>query len=421
MNRNIPYRSIIILWLAWAIILSSYQIYVSWRMVPQGPDYGLSWTPTNTTEPDQDQYLQPGQAFIDQHNAWDSEYYLSIAMHGYKDPAMRAVPENYSWNNPQTSTNAQHPEWISMNYAFFPFYPFMIRLFSYPLNLFPIQPFDAAVLAGVLVSLLGTLTAMIAIYDIARDRLEESGAMRAVFYLLIWPASMFLAQVYTEGLFIGLSFAAIALARGSKWIPAAILAAAATWTRASGALILIPMGWYWWQSGGLKQLFEKPNWKKIAELLLVVSPIVAYFIWSLIFGRQFHIVESNFFNRTLLAVRNTWGTFQHTVMPAIAGDNLQAKAYYLMEWFGILFGIGASFAMMKRYPGIALYSQALIVFSLTTGPIQGMHRYVMGAPVIFLLPAIWGKNEVFDRAWSLANILWMGILAAIFSYGFFAG
>ena len=414
-------RNLVLLWLSWAIILSAYQIYVSWRMVPQGPDYGLSWTPSNTTEPDQNQYRDPIQAFITQHHGWDSEYYLSIAMHGYNDPAMRAIPENYSWNNPLTSTNAEHPEWISMNYAFFPFYPFMIRLFSYPLNLFPIQPFDAAVLAGVLVSLLGTLAAMIAIYDIAKDQLQTSGAMRAAFYLLIWPASIFLAQVYTEGLFLGLSFAAIALSKRNKWIPAAILAAAATWTRASGALLIIPMCWYWWKSGCFKQLFEEFNLKKIATLLLVISPAIAYGIWNLIYGQPFHIIETNFFSRNLLAIRQTWGTFHAQVLPAITGNNLQSKAYYLLECFGILFGFGASFALLKRYPGIAIYSLALILFSLTTGPIQGMHRYVMGAPVIFLLPALWGKHEVFDRAWSLANILLMGVLAAIFSYGFFAG
>jgi hypothetical protein len=62
-----------------------------------------------------------------------------------------------------------------------------------------------------------------------------------------------------------------------------------------------------------------------------------------------------------------------------------------------------------------------IFFSLTSGGAQGMHRYVMAAPVIFLLPARWGKSEAFDRIWTLSNILLMGVFAIMFSFNFWAG
>jgi hypothetical protein len=421
MIKNIPYRKIIFLWLLWAFILCGFQIYSTWRMVPQRPDYGLSWTAGETRDEDQFRVPYLSDPLMNEHVAWDSEYYLSIAMFGYNDPVMRAIPENYTWAAPVVSTNAVHPDWISMNYAFFPLYPILINIFSKPLMILGLPLLATSTLAGILVSLLGTLAAMIAIYDIARDQLEESGAMRAVFYLLIWPASMFLAQVYTEGLFLGLSYGAIALAKRDKWIPAAFLAAAATWTRASGALLLLPMCFYWWQNGNLKSIIHHPNWKKGVRIILAISPIVAYFVWNALFGYQFHIIESNFFGRHLLAFQQTWHDIQFNVLPSLSDGNLQSRAYYLLEWFGMLFGLGASFAMLKRYPGIAVYSLALIIFSLTSGAMQGMHRYVMGAPVIFLLPALWGKNEVFDRTWSLATILMMGILAMVFSFNFFAG
>jgi hypothetical protein len=45
----------------------------------------------------------------------------------------------------------------------------------------------------------------------------------------------------------------------------------------------------------------------------------------------------------------------------------------------------------------------------------------MAAPVIFLVSARWGKHEAFDRAWTLAGVLLMGVFAIMFSYDFWAG
>jgi hypothetical protein len=38
-----------------------------------------------------------------------------------------------------------------------------------------------------------------------------------------------------------------------------------------------------------------------------------------------------------------------------------------------------------------------------------------------MIPARWGKNEVFDRGWTLGNVLLMGVFAAMFSVDFWAG
>jgi hypothetical protein len=77
--------------------------------------------------------------------------------------------------------------------------------------------------------------------------------------------------------------------------------------------------------------------------------------------------------------------------------------------------------MLRRRPALSLYSLAVIVFSLTSGSAQGMQRYVLAAPVIFLVLARWGRHEAFDRAWTLASVLLMGVFAIMFSYDFWAG
>ncbi len=86
-----------------------------------------------------------------------------------------------------------------------------MHLFSIPLSLLKLTPIATATLAGVIVSALGILAAMLALYDLTHEALGEDGGMRAVFYLLIFPTSFFFMQVYTEGLFVGLAFGCLAL------------------------------------------------------------------------------------------------------------------------------------------------------------------------------------------------------------------
>ena len=195
-------RTIILIWLGWAVVLLAYQAFAPARLPLARPDRATSFS-ADETDPSRHQgrpYL--AGSFLNSHVAWDSEYYLSIALHGYDDPQMRAVSPASTPADPKSGLQAAHPTWISVNYAFFPVYPYAMRTLSGPLRLFGLDPLAAATLAGVLISLLGTLGAVVALGDLAEEDAADDG-VRAGFYLLIWPGSVFLAQVYSEGLFLG--------------------------------------------------------------------------------------------------------------------------------------------------------------------------------------------------------------------------
>ena len=93
----------------------------------------------------------------------------------------------------------------------------------------------------------------------------------------------------------------------------------------------------------------------------------------------------------------------------------------LLVFAAIAFGLLTSLLLWKRDKALLFYSLATIVFALTSGAAQGMQRYVMAAPAVFLVPAAWGRHEVFDRAWTLSNVLLLGVYAAMFSFDFWAG
>jgi hypothetical protein len=400
-----------------------YQIYVRARFQPERPDYAVSiWTQNETRADSQNDKPYLLEPFLNDHVSWDSEYYLSIALGGYADRQMRSIPPTFNWYNPQVALKGEAPdEWVSMNHAFLPFYPLVMRVFSYPLQVFGLNPIATATLSGVIVSLLGTLLAMLALHDLARDDLGEPGGVRAAFYLIIFPAGMFLAQVYTEGLFLGLSFATLALARRQRWMWAALLAIGAVWTRAAGGLLFIPLLWYWWKSGGWQRLQQHFAWREVGTLLMLFSPVLAYVIWNVVLGRQFHVIESNFFSRGLLLIDQSVEAWRTAWEAMLDGRYSAERAYYLTEFAAIALGVITCLLMWKRDKALMVYGLATIVFALTSGAAQGMHRYVMAAPAAFLVPALWGRREAFDRSWTLGNVLLMSIYAAVFSFDFWAG
>ncbi len=400
-----PKRQIIALWLAWAFILVGFQTMVDARYQPMRPDRALDWTPQETGRTSQNDKPYLLETFMNRQVSWDSEFYISIAIAGYDDPAIRVADTP---NGP-----------LALNHAFFPLYPLLMSFMTGLLTPLGMNAIATASLAGVLIALGGTLLAMYALYDIARAELDESGGLRASFYLLIFPSSFFLAQVYTEGLFIGLSFSALALMRRKNWLWAGTCAMLATWTRATGGLLIIPL-WIAWLLEIRNYHLQNGLWPSARSLIVnsasMTLPLVAYLVWRAALGHSFELVEANFFGRALLNVGAFWDGFQKAITSIINGDNSQMRVYYLLEFGAVLIALIACLATWRRYPLISLYGIAALFVSVTSGAPQSLIRYVLVIPSLFIMPARLGANIVFDRAWTTACILLLGMQVSLFTF-----
>lgn len=405
MRRNLtpPIRSLIVIWAAWFAILFAYQAVVTARLDLRRPDFAVVWTPGATlanSQAEQPYLLDP---FMNRQVSWDSEYYISIALVGYDDPVVRSVP-------------VPAPVRPSLNYAFFPLYPLLMRAFAFPLRLLGLSAIATVTLAGVIVALLGTLAGMVALWDMAREELGDDGGLRAAFYLLIFPTGFFLAMVYSEGLFVGIAFSALALSARKKWLWASLLAAIAPWVRAHGAILVLPLAVAWlqsidWRSGWRDQLSPA----LVGQGLMALAPLVSYFIWRTgPLGQGWAITQDGLFSRGLLvwdqSIRQWTQSLQY------AGTNPQASAYYGLELAALALGTVASLGVLRRYPAAALFSLGVIVLSAFSGVAQSMSRYVLVAPAITLALSRWGRSPTFDRAWSIISLLLMGLLALLFSF-----
>lgn len=407
-------RQIVCLWLAWVVILAGYQAAVTARYQVQKPDYALSWTASMTSDQLHQPYLI--EPFMNAQVAWDSEFYLSIALHGYDDPQVRSVP-------PQPDAQPPFDRALSLNYAFFPVYPYLIRLLVVPLSVLGLNAIATATLAGVLISVFGSLAGMIALYDLTRSSVDHATGLRSAFYLISFPTSFFLAQVYTEGLFIGLSFGCLALLKRKRWIGAGLLAAIATLTRAVGVGLLIPLLWSWFEAHPEVTPLQKRSWRPryLIQLLALLSPLIVHLGWKTSFqGGAFQIVEESFFRCTLLnlsAAIPAW----HQAFLALFSSNSAAMIYYAIEFSAILIGVMSCLLTLKRYPAISLYGLLIITVSITCGTAWSISRYLLAVPSIFLVLNRFGQFELFDRIWCLVSILLLAMLAALFSFNLWVG
>ena len=416
MQNGHPLRTTVLIWLAWAIVLIGFQALATARYQPRRPDDVLSWTTSETRAGSQDDKPYLVDPFMNQQVSWDSEFYLSIATVGYDDPAVRAISADFYWDRSRYCVAGQDQPCYSLNYAFFPAYPYLTRLVALPLRVLRLTPIATSTLAGVIVSLLGTLGAMLALYDLTRDELGEAGGLRTAFYLVIFPTGFFLATIYTEGLFLGLCFGCMALVRRKQWVWASLLAALATWTRAGGVALIIPLGIAW-----LREASGMPrSWKTWGKALLALSPVAAYLIWRYFLGTQFYLVEHNFFGRETLALNRSWQVWSEA-WSLLSGSNEQTVVYYGVEFAAIALGVVACLVTLRRYPDLSLFGLAVIVIALSSGGAQGMHRYVLAAPSVLVVLSRLGKNAVFDKGWTLLSTLLMGLYATLFAFDMWAG
>jgi len=381
------------------VILWSYQAAVIARYHVQRPDSALFWTAGRTGD---SQSTNLAESFMNAQVAWDSEFYLSIALHGYDDPQSR-----------QLSQPA-----LSLNYAFYPVYPYLMRLLAYPLSGLGLTPVATATLAGLWLSALGTLAGVMALASWVRQTEGEAQAFRAAAYLLSFPTGFFLAQLYTEGLFVGLSFGCLALLQRQRWLWAVGLATIATLTRAVGLFLVVPLAWDWLSAGRRQGRLSR---QLILQLVTLFSPVVVHLLWRFsVWGEAFQTVQQQFFGCQLLNLRGAFASW-NTGFLALSGNNSAAVVQYAIEFAAILLGLLCCFATIRRYPAISIYGLLIILVSTTCGTAWSISRYLLTVPSVFITLSHLGKSALFDRIWSLISILLLAMLTALFSFNFWAG
>lgn len=137
---------------------------------------------------------------------WDATWYHEIATQGYVS---------------------------RLHAVFFPLYPLAARVVGWVTG--------SVVVAGLLISCAAFLGALVALWRLTELELGPEAAGRTVWLLAMFPASLFFSAFYAEALFLALTVTSFLAARQRRWAWAGVLGMAASATRNSGWLLIVPL------------------------------------------------------------------------------------------------------------------------------------------------------------------------------------
>jgi Gpi18-like mannosyltransferase len=147
-------------------------------------------------------------SLIETWHRWDTGHFITIATRGYID-----------W-------------WRT---AFFPLYPLLIHVVNMVIS--------NAVLAGLIVSNLTGLGALVVFYRLVDADFGEDLAYRSVLYYALFPMGFFLAAAYSESLFMLLTLSSFYAMRRGHWWLAGLAGLFASLTRAAAVPLLVPFAY----------------------------------------------------------------------------------------------------------------------------------------------------------------------------------
>lgn len=301
--------------------------------------------------------------------------------------------------------------------TFMPGMPALMALVAFPLG-------GNVALAGLVVSGVAMVVALVGLQRLVADDLGVVVARRSAWLVVAWPAALFWLAPFTEALFLAASVWAFRYTRQERWIPAAACAALAVATRLPGILLIVPIAWEagraaWdrWRAG--EGIFTRAV---LESAIAVAAPAVALVAivalqqawtgtnlfesqdaWG---GREFHLPWET--------VAAAWDWVQH-------GSQLQGIE--LLNLAALLLCAALTLLGIRRVPAsYVLYAGAtvlLLAIRLQPIPLTSTVRYLGAAFTCLVVAAVLLRRPSAERAWLIASAAIAGLLVAMFVGGSF--
>jgi hypothetical protein len=329
-------------------------------------------------------------AFTDWHR-WDAIWYGSIAQNGYQYFGTREAS----------------------NVAFFPLFPLVDGLVSHTLGL-PVE------ISGSIVSTLLALIACYLLYRLTlRETDDEDTAHRSIVYFLAFPAAYYLAIGYSEALYVVCALAAFTFAREGKWGWCFVAGFLAGLSRLHGALLIVPIGFEYLRQ---QRLIWRPTLSpKILSVFAAPIGVLAFMGYlGLTFGKPlaYFEVQTLFFKGIRADAfptfpGTTFANYFHGLLTGVPSTESVAVMGAMILLIILTIEV---WARLPRIYGV--YMLTVTLFSLTSGDLISMPRFVVPMFPGFIALALIGKNRSLDRAILIVSIILQGVLALMFVKGY---
>lgn len=326
---------------------------------------------------------------------WDAPHYLDIASQGY------------------TADQSLGDLWLFI--VFYPLYPALAALLK-PL-------FGTVFNAATAISWLSLAGASALLWKLADEEGAGQDGNRAVKYLLLFPAAIFLGAPYTESLFLFLSALSLWAMRKEKWWLAGLAGFFAALARNMGLLLAVPFAVELLDRLGVlsepRRLLNSRFWvdflRRGAWVLLIPLGAATYLLINqAVYGDPFMFlqIQSDHWGQHAQA---PWKTVLTTWSNLIGSGSDPAQKQYL--WAPQIAGMAAMlialpFLMRKMRPAWAAYLLVYTVVSLSPSWLLSFNRYMMGAIPLFLGLAVMTRKKTADTILTIVFAAAMLFLAA---------
>lgn len=356
---------------------------------------------------------------------WDSVWYLEIARHGYR----QALPGGVFPPGPRTT--------------FFPLYPMLVRGVGFIVR--------SDLIAGVLISLVCLLVALVLLYRLAALELGAERARVCVMLIAFFPVSYYFSAVYTESLFLALSVGCVYAARSGRWPQAGLLGALASASRNGGVLLVVPIVLLYLYGPREDRLAPGPR-HGVLERLRPVYPVRPSLAWVLLVpaGLGIYLLylalatghglspfssESYWYHHFAGPFGGVWdgmvaawdglrqlihGPSQTVIYFKLAGgDPIQVAGQNLMLFGFLVVGVIAFIGVLRRLPlAYGAYTlvalAAPLTYPVTPLPLSSIPRYEL---VVFPL-FMWAADWVCRRRVALQALACSAVLLGLFTVEF---
>ena len=298
---------------------------------------------------------------------WDTGWYFDIVARGY-----------YLQGGILTTQS---------NLSFFPLYPYLVRFVTWGIPASLLTP-GAILFAGVIVSNVCLLGALILLHRLTTAYFDGGVARRTVLYLLLFPTGFFLSAFYTEATFLFLSLAAFYAASRKVWPVACLAGGLLALTRVPGFLVSVPLLWMYAES-------IQWRWRQVSSeilwFLLIPGGLLAFFVIA-------YPITGNLLGPVI--IHGNWH-HQLVIFPLLtileANDPNGALAV-LDQWTAVAL-LALIVPAWKWMPTRAygIYLALSLLLPLGAGTLTSMVRYAVVMFPAFIVLALLGRNATFDR------------------------
>ncbi len=323
--------------------------------------------------------------WLDMWSRWDAMWYIKVATLGYY-----FIPG-------QEST-----------IAFYPLYPALLRGLTALLTLGREANIADYTVAGLIISNVAFLFALTFLYRLTALEFDEGTASRAVWYLAVFPGSIFLSAPYAEPVFLALIILSFYLARRHFWAAGAYAGFLAALSRLVGAFAVIPFLAeainHWRATRRLDGSFVT-GWLPIIGALMFPVYLFLRFGDPLAF---IHVQEA--WKRE---VAYPWDAFLNYLREPVAAHAFRGSLLDLAVTTValVLLVIGVR-KLPLRY---TIFATLVLFSSISTGTLTSMVRHTMGAFPLFMTLGYYGRAKWLDQVIVVVSVGLLAVLSVMYA------